>query len=160
MTTRNSITPIVQRIVFAGAMIALTLIASCKSDEPGLTPEQRVTKILTENGGTWKLPAIAGVTVDGLDVTKDLFPGFSITFGEGTLTTTGTTPVWLRQDTWTFKDETATAIIRGQDGKEITISEITTDQLILTLEWDKETYDDETGRSKSIKGTYQFALDK
>ena len=146
------------RITSALSLVALVFIMSCKSDEPTLTPEQRVTKILTDNGGKWSLPAVAGVTVDGLDVTQDLFKNFSITFGEGTLTTTGTTPVWLRQDTWSFKDESATVIIRGQDGKEVTISEITDDQLILTLAWDKETF--EGGRVKSIKGTYQFALEK
>jgi hypothetical protein len=140
------------------SLLALAFIMSCKSDEPTLTEEQRVTKILTENGGKWNLPAVAGVTVDGLDVTQDLFKDFSITFGEGTLTTTGTTPVWLRQDTWSFKDESATVIIRGQDSKEITISEITQDQLILTLEWEQNTF--EGGRAKSIKGTYQFALEK
>jgi hypothetical protein len=146
------------RTAFAAALICLSFLMSCKPDEPTLTPEQRVTKILTENGGQWTLPSVAGVTVDGLDVTQDLFPGFSITFGEGTLTTTGTTPVWLRQDTWSFKDESATVIVRGQDNKEITISEITADQLILTLEWEYQTF--EGGRAKSIKGTHQFALEK
>lgn len=146
------------RTAFVTSILAIGLTMSCKPDEPTLTTEQRVTKILTENGGKWNLPAVAGVTVDGLDVTQDLFPGFSITFGEGTLSTTGTSPVWLRQDTWSFKDESGNVIIRGQDNKEITISEITNDQLILTMEWEHDTFDD--GRSKSIKGTYQFALEK
>lgn len=146
------------RTALVTTLVGLTFLMSCKPDEPTLTPEQRVTKILTEEGGTWTLPSVAGVTVDGLDVTQDLFPGFSITFGEGTLTTTGTTPVWLRQDTWSFKDETATVIIRGQDSKEIAISEITNDQMILTLEWEHETF--QGGRAKSIKGTYQFVLQK
>jgi hypothetical protein len=146
------------RTTLVFCLVALAIVMSCKSDEPTLTEEQRVTKILTENGGKWNLPAVAGVTVDGLDVTQDLFKDFSLTFGEGTLTTTGTTPVWLRQDTWSFKDESATVIIRGQDSKEITISEITQDQLILTLEWEQNTF--EGGRAKSIKGTYQFALEK
>lgn len=140
------------------SIIVLGFTMSCKPDEPTLSTEQKVTKILTDNGGKWNLPAVAGVTVDGLDVTQDLFPGFSITFGEGTLTTTGTTPVWLRQDSWSFKDESATVIIRGQDNREITISEITEDQLILTMEWEKQTFDD--GRLKSIKGTHQFTLEK
>ncbi|HEY0743896.1 MAG TPA: hypothetical protein VGD40_20665 [Chryseosolibacter sp.] len=140
------------------ALATVSLIISCKSDEPTLSNEQRVTKILTENGGKWNLPSVAGVTVDGLDVTQDLFKDFSITFGDGTLTTTGTTPVWLRQDTWSFKDESASVIIRGQDNKEITISEITADELVLTLQWDEETF--EGGRSKSIKGTHQFVLQK
>lgn len=140
------------------SFFGIAFLSSCKPDEPTLTEEQKVTKMLTENGGKWNLPSVAGVTVDGLDVTQDLFPGFSITFGDGTLSTTGTTPVWLRQDTWTFKDESAKVIVRGQDGKEVTISALTADQLILTLEWEQETY--EGGRSKSIKGVHQFVLQK
>lgn len=146
------------RTASVAAIVVVGFLMSCKPDEPTLTPEQRVTKMLTDNGGTWSLPSVAGVTVDGMDVTQDLFKGFSITFGDGTLTTTGTSPVWLRQDTWSYKDESATVIIRAQDNKEITISEITADQLILTLEWEHETF--EGGRAKSIKGIYQFALEK
>lgn len=149
---------LISRVCLVIALAALGFLVSCKPDEPTLTPEQKVTKILTENGGTWTLPSVAGVTVDGLDVTQDLFAGFSITFGEGTLTTTGTTPVWLRQDTWSFKDESATVIIRGQDNKEITISEITDNQLVITLEWEYDTF--EGGRAKSIKGTHQFTMEK
>jgi hypothetical protein len=154
----KTLTTLFARATFAISILALGLVMSCKPDEPTLTAEQRVTKMLTENGGQWSLPSVAGVTVDGLDVTQDLFKNFSMTFGEGTLSTTGTTPVWLRQDTWSFKDESATVIIRGQDNKEITISEITEDQLILTMEWEYETF--EGGRMKSIKGTHQFALEK
>lgn len=154
----KTVTTILSRTALLMSLVIVALITSCKSDEPTLSEDQRVTKMLTDNGGQWTLPAVAGVTVDGLDVTQDLFKDFSITFGEGTLTTTGTTPVWLRQDTWSFKDQSATVIIRGQDNKEVTISEITADQLILTLQWDQETF--EGGRVKSIKGTYQFALQK
>ncbi len=136
------------------------VISSCKGDEPSLTQQQKVTKLLTDNGGTWTLPSTAGVVVDGLDVTSDLFQGFSITFGDGTLTTTGTSPVWLRNDTWSFKDETATVIIRGQDNKEVTIKEITKDNLVLSLDWDQETYAPDGGRTRSIKGTYEFVLTK
>ncbi len=146
------------KFTLVAALAGLAFLNSCKSDEPTLSDEQRVTKILTDNGGKWNLPAVAGVTVDGLDVTQDLFKDFSITFGEGTLTTTGTTPVWLRQDTWSFKDQSAKIIVRGQDNKEITISEITDNQLVLTLEWEYQTF--EGGRAKSIKGTHQFTMEK
>lgn len=153
---------ILSRSTFAVTLLALTFLISCKSDDPALaptlTPVEKVTKILTDGGGAWNMPSVAGVTVDGLDVTQDLFKGFSMKFGNGTLTTTGTTPVWERQDTWTFKDESATVIIRGHDNKEVTIQEITEDQMILTLEWEKDLF--EGGRTKSIKGTHQFVLEK
>jgi hypothetical protein len=123
------------------------------------TQAEKVTTMLTSGTGTWAAASGSGITVGGDDVTSELFTGFSIKFGDGTLTTTGTTPVWLRQDTWEFKDETASAIIRGQDDKEVTITSISDTQLKLTLQWDSTTYE-EGGRKRSIPGTYEFTLTK
>lgn len=140
----------------------LTFMACGGSDpkpiiEPEPTPVEEVTAMLTSDGGTWT-PSAAGITVDDADVTAEMFDGFTITFGDGTLTTTGTTPVWLRNDTWAFTDETATALERGQDDKIITITNITENELTLTLQWDEYTY--EEGRKKSIPGVYEFVLTK
>jgi hypothetical protein len=143
------------------AIFYLSALSGCKKDDPKpkQTEADKVTKTLTSNGGTWTpSSSTAAITIDGTDVTQDLFPGFSITFSENTFTTTGTSPVWLRKDTWHFKDETAKIIIRGQDSKEITISEVSESQLKLTLTWDETTYDE--GRKKSLAGNYEFILNK
>lgn len=135
------------------------LLLGCGGDsEPTLTEIEKVTEILTANGGTWAPVLSSGVTIDGVDVTEDLFFGFTITFLDNTLNTSGTTPVWLRQDTWKFKDETAKVIIRGQDNKEITITEISTTQLKLKLEWTETTT--QGGRKNSLKGIHEFILNK
>jgi hypothetical protein len=147
MKTNRLITPLI--------IVMFVSFAACKKNDPSPTETERVTKLLT---GNWGLASSSGVTVDGLDVTQDLFPNFSITFSENTLATTGTTPVWLRQDTWHFKDESATVIIRGQDNKEITLENISEHELVLTLTWDQTTYDG--GRSRSVAGTYRFSLTK
>ena len=143
--------------------LLLTIVAfsSCKKEnvEPQLTETEKTTEILTSGSGTWTPAPTAGVTVDGLDVTADLFKGFTISFTADKIITTGTTPVWLRQDTWRFNDETARLIIRGQDNKEITIEEISDGELQLSLEWDQTTYA-EGGRTKSIPGTFVFTLSK
>ena len=148
-------------IIAAGVVMgAVASLCSCSSgSDPAPTEAERVTRLLTQDGGKWNLPATGGVVVEDVDVTQDLFSGFSITFAEGTFTTTGNSPVWERQDTWHFKDDSATVIIRGQDDKEIAITSISDDQLVLTLDWDQETYDD-SGRMKSIIGTYKFTLNK
>lgn len=142
------------------ALFYIFTLTSCKKDDPkpALTEAQKVTQVLTSNGGTWSPSASNAITVGGIDVTQDLFANFSITFSANTFTTTGTTPVWLREDTWQFKDATANVIIRGQDGKEITITEISDNQLKLSLTWDQTTY--EGGRAKSLAGTYDFILNK
>lgn len=140
--------------------LCISALSGCKKDDPKpqLTEAQKVTQVLTSNGGTWTPAASGAITVDGIDVTQDLFANFSITFTANTFTTTGTTPVWLREDTWQFKDAAANVIIRGQDGKEITITEISDTQIKLSLTWDQTTY--EGGRAKSLAGTYEFVLDK
>jgi hypothetical protein len=141
------------------ALTSLTTIIGCKGDDPKpLTKEEEMTALLIAGNGTWTPPATGGVTVDGQDVTEDLFEGFSIKFSDGTLTTTGTTPVWKRQDTWSFKDETATVMLRGQDNKEITFTRVSDTEIKLTLTWDQTTT--EPGRTKSIEGVHVFTLTK
>ena len=140
-------------------VVAVAIIASaCGGDDPTQpTQTQKVTQMLTSSGGTWTPATVTGVTVDGVDVTDELFSGFTITFLDGTYTTAGTTPVWPSQDTWRFKDETATVIIRGLDQKEITITEISASKLTLSLEWSETTYG---GRKSSLKGNHEFNLNK
>ena len=139
--------------------VVIALIASaCGGDEPTpLTQTQKVTQMLTSSGGTWTPAPAAGVTVDDVDVTDELFASFTITFLDGTYTTTGTSPVWPAEDTWSFKDETATVIIRGVDQKEVTITEISAAQLKLNLVWSETTYG---GRKSSLKGKHEFNLNK
>lgn len=142
------------------ALTATTALSGCggSDPEPVVSAEtEKVAEILTSSGGTWTPQPSAGVTVDGVDVTEALFPGFSITFHEKTFTTTGTTPVWLREDTWTFKDATAKVIIRGSDQREITITEISATQLKLTLDWTLTTHEN-GGRQGSLKGKHEFIL--
>lgn len=152
-------TSILKTILFLTIAISCVLSGCGGDPEPTpLTESEKVTKLLTANGETWAPAASSGITIDGVDVTEDLFPGFTITFLDNTLTTTGTTPVWLRQDTWRFKDETAKVIIRGQDNKEVTITEISATQLKLTLVWTETTT--EGGRKLSLKGIHEFILNK
>lgn len=141
------------------ALGAVCFLSACggSDPEPSKTQSEKVTEMLTAGGGTWSPASSSGVTVDGVDVTEDLFPGFTITFGDGTLTTTGTSPVWLREDTWRFKDESATTIIRGQDSREIVIQEVTSSQLTMALDWPETT---SGGRNGSLKGKHVFTLTK
>jgi hypothetical protein len=146
-------------LLLSSLFIATVVVMTGCDDGPTLTKVERATKLLTQDGGTWS-PADASITMDGLDVTDEFFTGFSITFGEGTFTTSGTTPMWLREDTWSFKDETATVIVRGQDNKELTVVELTKTKLVVTLTWDQTTTAEEGGRKRSLPGTYQFTLTK
>ena len=145
------------KLLLIASLMTLGFLTNCSKD-PAPTPVEKVTQILTASGGTWTPASTGGVIIDGIDVTADLFPGFSITFSKESFTTTGTTPVWLRQDSWRFKDETATVIIRGQDDKEITIEEISNNQMKLTLDWTETTYSG--GRKHSLAGKHEFYFNK
>lgn len=138
-------------------LVSALLLLSCKDDPKPVSKEKQVTTLLTE-GGQWAPSGTAAITIDGLDVTSDLFKDFTITFTADKLFTTGTTPVWLREDTWRFKDNTATVMLRGQDDKEITIETVSKTELKLSLQWDKTTY--EGGRQRSIPGKVVFTLKK
>lgn len=142
--------------------LVFLLLPACKSkkDDPvppvELTEQEKVVAILTS--ATWTPPSSSGVTLAGIDVTEELFEGFSIRFTVNQIFTTGTTPVWLRQDTWQFKAGTSDIIIRGQDNKEVTIESISETELLLSLDWDETTFDG--GKTKSLPGRYTFVLNK
>lgn len=142
----------------------LLLVAlGCKSKKedpvpPELSEQEKVTALLTGGTGLWTPPVNNSITLAGVDVTEELFSGFSIRFTATQLFTTGTTPVWLRTDTWQFKPGSSTVIIRGQDGKEVTIEEINEAQLKLILDWDQTTF--EGGRTNSLPGRYEFIFNK
>lgn len=149
------------RSIKGGTPLIVVLACSlfgCGGDDPNPTEIEKVTELLTAGSGTWSPPANGGITVDGIDVTEELFPEFSITFSDGTFTTTGNSPVWLRQDSWMFKDNTAKIIVRGQDQREVSITEISENQLRLTLEWPASTTSG--GRAGSLKGKHEFLLNK
>ncbi len=143
-------------------IIVLSGQIACKSkkgDDPGpqTTEQEKVLQILTGGTGTWSPPATNGITLEGTDVTEEFFSGFTIRFAGNQLFTTGTTPVWLRQDTWQFKSGSSTIFIRGQDDKEVTIESISETELKLTLEWTSTTFG---GRTGSLPGRYSFTLRK
>ena len=135
---------------------------SCKKDkDPEPTPveptlKEKATTLMTANGGKWNPAAVTNwVMVEGVNV-SDLFKNFTITFTATGYTTTGTSPVWPRVDTWHFKDDNATSFIRDSDGKEVTIK-VTDTTLEISLTWDQTLYD---GRTKSVAGRHVFTLTK
>jgi hypothetical protein len=150
-------------ILLITSLVVVTTLSTITSCDDGPTPTkvEKATKLLTQNGGTWS-PSSASITMDGIDVTTEFFDGFTMTFTEeGTVTTTGTSPMWLREDTWSFKDATASVFVRGQDDAEITIVELTKSSFVFTMEWDQTTYEeDDGGRKRSLPGTYEFKLSK
>ena len=137
-------------------LFSLLLFAHCKKDDPQPTEEERITQLLAS--GQW-VPATGNwVVVDGVSV-AELFTDFKITFTETGYTTTGTTPVWPRNDTWKFKSGSTSILIRDSDQLEVAIENLDERNLKLSLTWNQETFI-EGGRTVSVKGKHEFTLVK
>ncbi len=128
----------------------IVLLYSC-SDEPPATEADRVKKILVD-GGNWQTTS---VTIDGISSTE-LFTGFTIRFqANNSYTTTGTTPVWARNGSYTFTSDQATSFTR-EDGVVVEIQSIDSSQITFRLTWTKTTIG--SGRSSSITGVHIFTF--
>jgi hypothetical protein len=157
----NLKTPMRKILSLATLMALATMFVHCGGGggDPELTEEQKVKKTLTAGTGQWGQNSASTVTVEGVDVTKDLFSGFTIKFTDGGYTTTGTSPVFPSSDTWSFKPNTdGKVLVRGSDEKEMTITSLTDSELVFTLTWDEFTTTG--GRQRSIPGPHIFTLKK
>jgi len=155
-------------------LFSLIVITACKEDEP--SQQEKYTQLLTQNGGQWSPAAGSNaIILEDIDVTDELFPGFTVKFTSDLITVTGTSltpsgisPVWFSPDdpdmpytpdTWGFKDPNVNVadVIEVGSGREITIVSITATELVLQMEWDGDpTY----GRTSSLPGVYTFTLTK
>jgi hypothetical protein len=133
-----------------------------KTTDPEPTELEKYKTLLT--GGKWSPSSATNwVIVNGVDV-SELFKDFTISFTETGYTTTGTTPVWPRTDTWKFKTEAsvkqgvANIVIRNSDGSEITIESLDEKSMKVTLFWNQETTD--PGRTSSVEGKHEFTFSK
>ncbi|MCC5930777.1 MAG: hypothetical protein JJU28_16150 [Cyclobacteriaceae bacterium] len=113
------------------------------------------TGILTSK--TWTVNTVtvpAGTATEG-----SAWNNFTVTFNPTNMTTTnhptGAEVVWPTGITWTFKDDEARVIVRG-DGVDMTINTISESSLVLTF-----TMPDNTqiaGRTAGLGGQYTFNL--
>ena len=147
-------------LTFSGIVLSFFFtLSSCGSkppDPPELTEAEKVTALLT--AGKWAPPAATNwAIVSGVDV-SELFKDFTITFTATGFTTTGTTPVWPRTDTWKFKSGSPKILIRTSDAAEFTLETLDEKTLKISLFWNKETT--EGGRMSSIIGKHEFTFSK
>jgi hypothetical protein len=144
----NQSRKVVSHLISFAALTALLFIAGCGDNTP--EPETtRVQKLLV--GGEW---SVQTVTVGTVDQTNNLYKNLKITFTDGNFTSTGGLPVWQATGTWSFIDNTAKKIKRG-DAVELTLVEVTSKKLTFTLPWTKTTLG---GRVESLPGENKFVM--
>ena len=143
---------IIKSIVGIMTLSVILLLSDCasKSNDPApATEPQRVTSLMKT--GTWKVQT---VTVDGTDQST-LFKNFTLSFTDAGFATVNGTAVWPASGTWKFVNDQATSFTRD-DGLVVTIQNVSSTQLIISLVWTKTTLG--PGRGWSVKGTTVFTL--
>ena len=143
---------IVKSTIGIMTLSGMLLLSHCgtKSDPtPVVTEPQRVTSLLKT--GTWK---VQSVSVDGTDQSA-LFKNFTLSFTDAGFATVNGTAVWPASGTWKFFNDQATSFTRD-DGLVVTIQNVSSTQLIISLVWTKTTLG--PGRVGSVKGTTVFTL--
>jgi hypothetical protein len=137
-------------VMSAVTIVAMTFLSGCHKDEPE-SPTSINGKILSSHD--WKLQSLS---VDGVDKTS-LYSGMTLSFTTNTYSTTNGAPVWALTGTWSFPGTDATIIMRD-DQTEVHVDQITQDQLVLSLTWNKNTFG--SGRSSSINGRHTYTFVK
>ncbi|MCB0490931.1 MAG: hypothetical protein KDC93_00805 [Cyclobacteriaceae bacterium] len=117
---------------------------SCKKDDPDPV-DQRINELTA----TWKVNTVEN---DNVDVTQQ-YEGFTLTIsGQNYTTTNGENP-WPSAGTYEITAEDLSTI-RRSDGTNITIDNITGDELILSFNFNTLA----SGRAKGVTGNFTFSL--
>lgn len=138
------------RLLAVAAFIGIIAMAGCDKEEKEIATD-RVRNLLTST--TWKIQSVA---VDGVDKTSS-FTDHTLKFNSTHFTATNGDPVWPASGIWTFADDTAERIVRGDD-IQVNIEEVSANKLVLSLMWTKTTLG--TGRVSSISGEHVFTFVK
>jgi hypothetical protein len=132
-------------------LILLATISSCQEEDKPTMQEEVTEQLIAAEA--WESPV---VTVDGVDYSI-LYKDFTIKFEKGSYTSSGGAPIWPASGVWVFLDKEAT-VMRLDNQLDVTISSLSDEFLILTLQWNETTF--EPGRIRSVSGKQEFKLKK
>lgn len=130
-------------------IVVIMLLGSCDNEKTEAGPD--VQALLTS--GIWKMKT---VTIDGVNK-NDLFTNFTVSFTSTGFTASNGEPVWPASGTWTFTTADQNAIVRN-DNIEVSVAEISANELTLKLMWSKTTLG--SGRVASTQGNHVFIFGK
>ena len=151
--TNNSMKTFIKTIFTISSLSFVILLSHCggsKSNDPApVTEPQSVTSLMKT--GTWK---IHSVSVDGTDQSA-LFKNFTLSFTDANFSSVNGSAVWPASGTWKFVSDQATSFTRD-DGLVVTIQNVSSTSLIISLVWTKTTLG--PGRIESVKGTTVFTM--
>lgn len=134
-------------------IVGVSLISiSCERKEVPTLSEERLNEIYLTSS-PWRLER---VTVDGINQTNT-YRELILSFTRENYSSTNGRVIWPATDTWEFVNEGNTIFKRG-DGILVTIQSITSNSMVLSLEWESTSID--TGRQLAIAGNHIFEFVK
>ncbi|GHE60443.1 MULTISPECIES: hypothetical protein [Roseivirga] len=110
------------------AAVALLSI-SCDNDDPTGPTAQELT--YEKLAGQWTLGQFGSIKVDGSNVSAN-YPGFALSFAQGTYTTTNAGDLFRASGTWEWADTNANAVVLD-DGKQITIQSLSLSKFVFSF---------------------------
>ena len=140
------------RKIYTYALVAILAIVSlsCDPDDPVEPSIQDLT--FEKLAGDWTLGQFGSIKVDGSDVSAN-YPGFALSFAEGTYTTTNAGDLFRASGTWEWAGESAAAV-NLDDGKVVSINSLTTTKFVFSF-----TKQDGPVRA-GIAGNYVITVEK
>lgn len=139
--------------VFLLLCVLTFLACDSGSDDPAVTETERVTNLLIGNSSIGTQWTLSSVSVNDIDYTNE-FTGLTLTFSEGSVTSTNGKAVFDSTDTWSFTDENASAFTTSSTALQITIQEISNNSLVLVFILDESIY----GKVDAVAGENIFTF--
>ena len=136
-------------------LVSLLIFTTACGGDGDTEPEEPSAQELTfENlSGQWGLPSTGGIVVDGVDRTLN-YQSFNLSFTEGGYTTNNAGDLFDASGTWQWADAETTTEIVLDDGKEISLVELTTTRLVFTFNQSAG------GVRAGIAGNYRVTMNK
>lgn len=132
-------------------ILVASVIMGCSSDDPsGPTANELAFEKLA---GEWTYGTSGKITLDGQNVSLN-YPGFSLSFADGTYTTTNAGDLFKASGTWTWANEAAGSI-NLDTGDEVNILELSLTKFKFSF-----THTGSRGVINGISGNYEVSLEK
>lgn len=115
------------------ALLIIGFLTSCGiDDDVELSEAQELA--FEKLAGQWTLKNGEGsIKLDGADISIN-YPGFSISYDDGTYSTTNAGTLFRASGTWEWQDEEASLILID-DGKEVTLVDLTDTSFIFSFNY-------------------------
>lgn len=132
-------------------VLAGSLLLSCAGDDPsGPTAQELAFEKLA---GNWTFGTSGSITLDGQDVSLN-YPGFSLSFADGTYQTLNAGDLFRASGTWSWANEEAGSVLLDT-GEEATIITLTETDFQFSF-----THSGTGGEAAGTAGNYVVTLEK